>query len=194
MILIDEVIISDEILETYFMCNLDACKGACCWEGDWGAPLEKKEVKILADILDQVKPYLSEESLAILEEKGPIEYFKEPKFTGTSLHANGACVFLTKDKDGIFKCGIETAYDDGKIEFRKPISCHLYPIRVNKNEDIGFEALNYDKWDICNPACSFGEKHKMPLYKFAKDALIRAYGENFYQELEAANEHRLSKL
>jgi Fe-S-cluster containining protein len=189
MILIDDILISDDILKEYFLCNLSACKGACCWEGDWGAPLEPEEVEVLDDILEELKPYLPEKSLKLLELGGPTAYYEELGKEGTNLHEDGACVFLTYDELGIARCGIEQAFRDGKINFRKPISCHLYPIRVSKNEIVGFEAMNYDRWEICNAACSLGEKEKVPLYKFAREAIIRAYGQSFYDQLEAAAVH-----
>ncbi|NNF35818.1 MAG: DUF3109 family protein [Saprospiraceae bacterium] len=189
MILIDEILISDEIINEYFVCNLSACKGACCWEGDWGAPLQEEEVAILNDIMDVVKPYLPERSQELLEVSGPTAYYEELEKDGTNLHQDGSCVFLAYDQLGIAKCGIEQAYRDGKINFRKPISCHLYPIRVSKNEDIGFEAMNYDRWEICSAACDLGEKEKVPLYQFAREAIERAYGKDFYEELESVAKH-----
>jgi len=189
MILIDEILISDDIINDYFLCNLSACKGACCWEGDWGAPLEDEEIEILDNIMDVIKPYLPERSQELLDLSGPTAYYEELEKEGTNLHEDGSCVFLAYDQLGIAKCGIEQAYRDGKIDFRKPISCHLYPIRVSKNEDIGFEAMNYDRWEICSPACEFGEKKKVPLYEFAREAIIRAYGADFYEELEGVAKH-----
>lgn len=186
MIIIQDKLISEDLVEEYFHCNLAACKGACCWEGDWGAPLDKEELKIVDNILDKIKPYLSEESRQLLEEKGPYTFFPEMEKEGTTLHEDGSCVFLTRDKNGIAQCGIEQAYNAGDISYRKPISCHLYPIRVKKNEEVGFEALNYDWWHICSPACELGKKMKIPLYQFAKEAIIRAYGHDFYAELDAA--------
>ena len=189
MILIEEILVSDEIIEEHFMCNLSACKGACCWEGDWGAPLNDEEVEKIYDILDEILPFLPERSQAFLDSKDPTTYFKELGQEGTSLHPDGACIFLTYDGLGIAKCGIEHAYFQGKTDFRKPISCHLYPIRVQKNEMTGFEAMNYDRWDICSAACSKGKTEKIRLYQFAKDAIIRAYGQTFYDQLDAAALH-----
>ncbi|MBT8233919.1 MAG: DUF3109 family protein [Saprospiraceae bacterium] len=111
----------------------------------------------------------------------------------TSLMDDGACVFMGRNELGITFCGIEKAYYDGKIEFKKPISCHLYPIRVSKNEQTGFEALNYDKWDICSSACTNGKKQKIRIFEFAKEALIRQYGADFYEDLTNAAEHLQGK-
>lgn len=184
MLIVKNIFVSDDVVEEQFLCNLEACKGACCWEGDWGAPLEEAELETLQGILDQVRPYLSEESRQVLAEKGPYTYYEEPEEYGTSLLKNGACVFMIYDDQGIAKCGIEQAYLDKKIDFKKPISCHLYPIRVNKNREVGFEALNYDRWDICSAACELGKKEQLPLYRFVKDAIVRKYGNAFYEELD----------
>lgn len=192
MLIIDEKLVSDEIFTSKFVCNLDACKGACCWEGDYGAPLEDEEIKILEEILPEVKPYLSIESLEAIEKLGVATWFEDCKEYGTSLLDNGACVFLTFEKNGMAKCGIEKAWEEGKVGFKKPISCHLYPIRVNKIKNLEFEALNYDEWDICSAACSLGESLKVPVFRFLKDALIRRYGEEFYNALEDAYQNYIS--
>lgn len=184
MLIVKDILVSDDIIEQQFVCNLEACKGACCWEGDWGAPLEEAELEILEEIQAFVTPYLSQESQEVLQEKGPYTYYKEPQEYGTSLLKNGACVYMIYDEKGVAKCGIEQAYMDQKISFKKPISCHLYPIRVNRNEEIGFEALNYDRWDICSAACQLGKQLQMPLYKFVKEAIVRKYDESFYEELD----------
>lgn len=184
MILIQEVLVSQELLEERFMCELGSCKGACCWLGDYGAPLEPEEMDVLEKILPQVSGFLAEESREKIKEDGPYSYYKGSGKYGTSLMPDGACVFMTRDEKGIAGCGIEQAFFAGETDFRKPISCHLYPVRVTKNPHMDFEALNYERWDICKAACSFGEQHKMPLYRFVKDALIRKYGEAFYLELD----------
>jgi len=189
MIIIDEVLISDAVVDEHFLCNLNACKGACCWEGDFGAPLEKAEMEKLEAIYDDIKPYLAPEGIAEIEKKGLFTFFEEPKEYGTSLLDNGACVYMTKDVLGIAKCGIEEAHRDGVTDFYKPISCHLYPIRVNKDENRSFEALNYDEWDICSAACTLGKKEKLPVYKFVKDALVRKYGTDFYEQLDETVNH-----
>ena len=186
MIMIKDILISDDLIEEQFMCNLNACKGACCWEGDWGAPLEKEEMKILDNIYKTIKPYLSEAGRELLNEKEKYTYYEEPKEFGTPLLENGACAYMTHDLNGIAQCGIEKAYKDGVIDFKKPISCHLYPVRITSKKEVGFEALNYDRWDICSAACKKGKENQMPVYRFVKDALTRKYGQEFYDELEAA--------
>lgn len=190
MIIVQEILVSDDVVEQQFMCNLSACKGACCWEGDFGAPLEDSELKILDKIYSKVKPYLTSEGKAAIKEQGKYSFFEEPQEYGTTLLENsGACAYLTYSDEGIALCGIEQAYNDGVIDFIKPISCQLYPIRVEKDERTGFEALNYDRWDICSAACSKGKEKEMPVYKFVQKAIIRKYGQDFYDELDAAAQH-----
>jgi len=181
MIVIDNILISDDILEEYFMCQVSLCKGACCWDGDYGAPLKKKEIEKITEILDKITPYLSEKSKDRLEKASFHEPYSVTAFEGTALHDDGSCVFMTRDKSGIAQCGFELAHNDGITDFKKPISCHLYPIRVK--EQSGIETVNYDRWDICSAACSAGKKQKLPLFQFSKDALIRKYGEEFFEAL-----------
>ncbi len=189
MIIIEDVLISDDIVEKKFLCNLNACKGACCWEGDFGAPLEKEEIEVLENIYEDIRPFLTKEGIEMIEKKGKYEYFEEPDFQGTTLLPNGACAYLTRDEKGISKCGIEQAHQAGATDFIKPISCHLYPIRVISEEDHLFEALNYDEWEICSAACELGKKEQLPLYQFVKNALIRRYGQDFYDQLDATAQH-----
>jgi len=186
MILIGEVLVSEDLVKKNFACNLNACKGACCIEGDYGAPLSKNELLLIDELLETVLPYLPEASQKKINEKGFSTYNDEVKIDETSLMEDGACVFMGRNELGITFCGIEKAYYDKKISFKKPISCHLYPIRVKKNKDVGFEALNYDKWEICDAACENGSKKKILIYEFARDAIIRQYGEEFYKDLDAA--------
>lgn len=186
MIIIDDKIVSDELKDKYFVCNLSACKGACCVEGESGAPLDMDELDEMEDNYETVKPYLTPEGIAAIENQGHFVLdstdgvFKTPLIEGT-----GACAYVNY-KNGIAYCGIEKAWLDKKSEFRKPVSCHLYPVRISKYD--GFEAVNYEQWDICNPACENGAQLKVPVYKFVKEALIRKYGEEFYRQLEAAIE------
>jgi hypothetical protein len=180
MLVVADTIVSDDIADKFFVCHIEKCKGACCIEGDLGAPLEIDELPLLEASYSQVKPYLSAEGIASIEEQG----FYIRDFEGdysTPTIKNRECVYAIYDANKTLKCGIEQAYLDGKTTFRKPISCHLYPIRIKKYGD--FEALNYDRWNICNPACSLGEQLGVPIYKFLKEPLIRKYGEAWYQEL-----------
>jgi len=186
MIIIQDVLISDDVVEQEFICNLSACKGACCWKGDYGAPVTEEEQSTILSVLDKIRPNLSLESNQLLDEKGCFDEYADQKFTGTKLHENGSCVFMTFDERGAAKCGIEKTYEKGDIEYQKPMSCHLYPIRVNVNEPASFEAWNYDLWEICSPACELGKKESLPVYKFLKNAIIRYKGEEFYEELDHA--------
>ncbi|GAA5037483.1 hypothetical protein GCM10011506_33840 [Marivirga lumbricoides] len=180
MILIGNTVISEDIKDKNFVCNLEKCKGACCVEGDLGAPLNKEELPIMEEIYEKVKPYLSSEGIKAIEEQGTYIKDWEGDYSTTTINEK-ECAYAIYDEKNILKCGIEEAYNDGKINFKKPISCHLYPIRITAYEQ--YDALNYDRWEICNPACDFGEKLGVPLYKFVKDALIRKYGAEWYQEL-----------
>ena len=180
MILVDNAVISDDIKEQFFVCDLDKCKGACCVEGDLGAPLEESELKELEDAYEVVKPYLSEEGIAAIEKEGLYVKDFEGDYSTTTIGGK-ECAFAIYDEKGVLKCGIEQAHFDGKTTFRKPVSCHLYPIRITKYDH--YDALNNDRWDICSAACSLGEKLGVPVYKFLKEALIRKYGEAWYTEL-----------
>ncbi|MBL7795897.1 MAG: DUF3109 family protein [Saprospiraceae bacterium] len=186
MIIVQDKLVSDELVEEQFICNLSACKGACCWEGDSGAPLEDAELPILDSIFGRVKPFLSPAGIRAIEQQGKYVWFDEAEEYGTPLVDNGPCAYMTLDAGGTAQCGIEAAYRAGAIDFQKPISCHLYPIRVEKNEELGFEALNYHQWDICSAACELGRKEKMPVYRFLREAIVRKYGEEFYEELDGA--------
>ena len=169
-----------------FHCQLTACKGACCYEGDFGAPLLDEEREILEQIQNNLEPFLSAESITILESQGSSKYYRGMQSWGTMLQKDGSCVYMYKNAEGIAGCSIEKAYQAGAVNFQKPVSCHLYPVRVKENKAQGFVACNYDRWDICQAACSFGKDQKMPLYRFVKDALIRRFGESFYEQLDAA--------
>lgn len=186
LVIVQDILVSEEVLTERFLCNLDACKGACCWEGDFGAPLEAAELETLVNIYEEIKPFLLPEGIEVIEAQGVYVNYPDLKGPGTPLLENGACAYLTFEANGIAKCGIEKAAEAGVTDFKKPISCHLYPVRVATNPEIGFEALNYDVWDICSAACTAGKKAKLPVYKFVKDAIVRKYGEDFYEELDAA--------
>lgn len=191
MIIIEEILISDAVTEEHFMCNLEACKGACCWEGDFGAPLEESEREIIKNNYSKIAPFLTDKSKNLIESEGFDEFIPERGFYATKLHSDGACAYLTFEENGIAQCGIEKAHNAGKTDFLKPISCHLYPIRVEKNPSLSFEALNYDIWDICSAACEKGKENKMPIYRFVKDALVRKYGQEFYDQLhQTVKDHK----
>lgn len=186
MIIIEEVLISDDVMDKAFVCNLDACKGACCVEGDEGAILEEKELPILENIYPQVKEFITPEGREAIEKQGYYIRNAEGEYK-TPLINNGPCAYIYYDNK-IALCGIEKAYREGKIDWQKPVSCHLYPIRIEKIGEL--EALNYERWNICNPACKNGKKLQVPVFRFVKDALIRKYGSEFYDAMEATFTYR----
>jgi len=188
MILLDNVLLSDEVLEEAFVCDLHSCKGACCVGGDLGAPLQEEELSILNKIYPRVKKYLTKEGRKTIEEKGLYTQDPSGKAATPLIDKTGPCVYYFRDKAGIVKCGIEQAFIDEQIDFKKPISCHLYPIRVKEDESLSI--LNYDRWDLCKAACVLGKKLKIPVYKFLKEPLERKFGVEFYERLEEAVEYR----
>ena len=188
MIWIDNIIVSDEVTEKNFVCNLKKCKGACCVEGDFGAPLDEDELSTLEEVYPLVEPYMSEIGKETVKQKGYYTFNEQPQEFGTSLNPDESCAFLfVEGETGISYCSIEKAWKEGKIAWRKPISCHLYPIRIEKMGDM--DALNYDKWDICKDACTLGDELKVPVYQFAKEAIVRKYGKDLYEQLDATVKH-----
>jgi len=191
MFQLGKTIISEDILDNHFVCNIDACKGECCVAGEAGAPVTKEETAILKKMFPKIKPYLRKVGIDAIEKQGiyttnPIGDFE------TTLVNGKECAYATFDSNQVAMCGIEAAYNDGKIDFQKPISCHLYPIRINEYKQL--TAINYHSWPICNDACSLGDKLKVPTYKFVKDALIRKFGEDWYDELDqVAQEYYANK-
>jgi hypothetical protein len=190
MIKVGDVLVSDDIREVEFVCHLEKCKGACCVEGDLGAPLENDELEVMTSIQDDVKPYLTREGLQAIKKQGAYVLDEDGDYSTPTIGGK-ECAYAHYDKEGILKCGIEQAYLDGKISFRKPISCHLYPIRITKKKD--FEAVNYHKWSICSAACAYGKSLQVPLYKFLKDPLTRKYGKAWYEELVDQVENKKSR-
>ncbi|MBX2984687.1 MAG: DUF3109 family protein [Bacteroidia bacterium] len=189
MILIGDKLISDELFDVKFVCNLDKCLGACCVEGDAGAPLDTEELEPIRKNIKNVESYLPEKQKELLAQSG----FYEKDYVGelvTTCLPTGECVFSFRDERGILGCALEKAFRDGKSDFKKPISCHLYPIRVSKVGE--YTALNYHEWDICKPALKLGDKLGIPVFKFLQDPIIRAFGKEFYNEMEAVYEARKS--
>jgi len=180
MFQLKNTIVSEDIIEKDFVCNLNACKGECCIAGEAGAPLEEDEVKIMADIYEDVKPFLRPVGITSIEKQGTSNE-REGELE-TPLVNGKECAYVTFNDKGWASCGIEDAYNAGKIDWRKPISCHLYPVRVQKYSS--FSAVNYHRWPICDDACTLGAELKVPVYKFVKEALIRKFGEDWYLELE----------
>lgn len=187
MFAIQNTLVSLDLLERHFVCDLNACKGACCVKGDAGAPLTDDEINLLEDIIDDILPYLDEEGRAMIAEKGVFEIDVDGD-KGTALLENGRCAFALIDDNGLVSCGIEKAEKAGSVSFKKPISCHLYPVRITEYKE--YDAVNYNKWSICKPACDCGAKLNVPLYRFLKDALIRKYGAAWYEELEMIDQIR----
>ena len=188
MIALDNILISDEVAEAKFVCDLHKCKGGCCEDGDAGAPLEKNELKMLDRHFEAIKPYLTEEGLKEIDRKGKYQY--DPEFGWVTPTVNGKiCAYGLRDENGIIKCGIEKAYYEGKRDWKKPISCHLYPIKVTQNKE--YINVNYEPREIlCKPGCALGKKLKLPVYQFLKEALVRKFGIDFYNALhQVAAEH-----
>jgi hypothetical protein len=183
MIAIDNVLLSDEVVEEQFVCDLNKCKGGCCVDGDCGAPLNEEETKILAEIYPKIKSYLVPEYIAEIEKQGTHTWDDEYGYVTPAVNG-GICAYGYTDELGIVKCGIEQAYKDGVIDFKKPISCHLYPIRITESD--GYEMVNYEpRKTLCKPACKLGKQLKVPVYKFLQESITRKYGEEFYGALDA---------
>jgi hypothetical protein len=180
MFQLNKTIVSEEILEKEFVCNLSACQGACCVDGDAGAPLDEAETKILAEIYPKVKAFLRPEGIKSIEEQGThvTSDFGELE---TPLIDGKDCAYVIFDGKTAL-CGIEQAYNEGIVDWKKPVSCHLYPIRVKEYSD--FSAVNYHKWHICSDACALGEELGVPVYQFVKEALIRKFGQRWFDELD----------
>lgn len=186
MIVIDNILISDDVVEKQFVCDLNKCKGGCCEEGDAGAPLEEEELDIVLEMYEKIKPYLSEASIREVEKKGKYVYNREFGWVTPTLgNDNEICVYGGRDEQGIIKCAFEQAYYDGVIPWKKPISCHLFPIIAKKGKHGDYNRVNYEPREkLCNPACALGKKLEVPTYEFLKEPLIRKYGEDFYNALD----------
>jgi len=181
MFQLGKTLVSEDIIEKDFVCNLSKCKGVCCVAGEAGAPLDEEEIHIIKEIYPKVKPFMRKEGIAAVEQQDAYLETEDGELE-TPLVNNAECAYVTFNEKGIALCAIEEAYNKGIVGWKKPISCHLYPIRVNDYTE--FSAVNYHKWDICDDACSLGTELKVPVYKFVKEALIRKFGEDWYSELE----------
>ncbi|MBL4707568.1 MAG: DUF3109 family protein [Flavobacteriales bacterium] len=184
MIQVENVILSEALFEEHFACDLSACKGACCIEGDAGAPVEIEEISQIESNLEGIIPFLTEKGKKSIEKQGVFTVDTDGEYV-TTLNNGKECSFTTFDKNGTAKCGIEDAYRANKSDFRKPSSCHLYPIRISKLKH--YDALNYDRWDICKPACECGSKLKIKVFQFLKEPLTNKYGADWYQQLIEVN-------
>jgi hypothetical protein len=179
MLAIGNTVISSDLVTSNFSCDLNACKGACCVSGNSGAPLDTVETKILEEIFPAIKCYLSEESVNTIETLGTWVIDVENDRV-TPLNDGKECAYVVFE-NGIALCAIEKAYNDGVISFRKPISCHLYPVRIKKYKFN--EAVNYDRWEICSPAIVNGNALNTSVYQFTRDALERKYGKDWFNQL-----------
>lgn len=186
MIAIENTLVSEDLLEKEFVCDLTRCKGACCVEGEAGAPVEASEVGIMEEIQDKVKPFMTEKGKAVIEKLGVFVVGHDGELE-TPLVNGKECAFTNFDEKGIAYCSIEKAFEAGKVDFRKPISCYLYPVRVKNYPN--YDAVNYHKWKICSPACELGEKLSVPVYRFLKVPLVQKFGQKWYEELEQIDQH-----
>ena len=195
MIIIDNKILSDDIISEQFVCDLSKCKGACCEEGDAGAPLNEEELDLVLEHYETIKPYLTKDAIAQIEKQGKYEYSKEFGWVTPTLPSdNEICVYAYREKNGLIKCAFEQAYNEGKIGWKKPISCHLYPIIAYKGRHGDYERLNYEpRSTTCSPACRLGVKLKVPVYQFLKEPIIRKYGKDFFEALEKAAIYRTNR-
>jgi len=186
LIVIDNILITEDVVDKKFVCDLNKCKGGCCEDGAAGAPLDKEELKIITDLYEKVKPYLTKAAIAEIEKKGFYVYDKEFEWVTPTLDSdNEICVYGIREENGIIKCAFEQAFNEGVIPWKKPISCHLYPIIAKKGKHGDYERVNYEpREQMCSPACALGEKLKVPVYQFLKEPLIRKYGEDFYNALD----------
>lgn len=188
MIQIDDTLISLDLIEQHFLCDLGKCKGACCVEGESGAPLEEEELPLLEEVLPEIWDDLSPEAQDIIRKQG-VAYVDSDGDLVTSIVNGKDCVFTCYDADGTCKCSIEKAYREGRVHFYKPISCHLYPVRVTKYA--GFQAVNYHRWEICKVAEILGVREQLPIYRFLREPLIRKFGEEWYRALcECASSYK----
>lgn len=189
MIAIGHTLISDEVISKQFVCDLNKCKGACCVDGDAGAPLNKEELKKIDEVFDTVLPYLNQESIDNINRQGRYVYDNEFGWVTPTINSS-ICVYGITDEQGIVKCAIEQAYRDGKVGWKKPISCHLFPIIITKSADGETEYVNYEpREDHCRAACSLGKKLQVPVYEFLREPLVRKFGEEFYEALDATAKH-----
>jgi len=192
VIVIDNVLVGDDIVEKQFVCDLAKCKGGCCEDGDAGAPLEDGELNTIVDIYETVKPYLSPASVSEIEKKGKYVFNEEFGWVTPTLgHDSEICVYGIREKSGMIKCAFEQAYYEGKTKWKKPVSCHLFPIIAEKGKNGSHDKMNYEpRQKLCNPACFLGKKLQVPTYQFLKEAVVRKYGEKFYEALDTIERER----
>ena len=189
MIAIDHILVSDEVISEQFVCDLNKCKGGCCEDGDSGAPLSEEELSLLREFIEDIKPYCTEEGIQVLDKEGLYRYDAEFGWVTPTI-AGRMCAYGFRDQQGIVKCGIEQAWLDKKISWKKPISCHLFPVKITHSKRQDLDYVNYEpRQELCRAACKLGKQLKVPVYVFLKEALIRKYGPEFYATLEATALH-----
>ncbi len=195
LILIENILVSDDVVDKKFVCDLDRCKGGCCEEGDAGAPLDDEELDQVIKWYEKIKPYLSEASVREIERKGKYVYHREFGWVTPTLgHDKEICVYGTRAKNGMIKCAFEQAYYDGVIPWKKPVSCHLYPVIFQKGNNKSYDRVNYEPREkLCNPACALGKKLQVPVYEFLKEPLVRRFGQAFYEGLDQLAKSRVSE-
>ena len=186
MIIIDDILVGDEIVEKQFVCDLTKCKGGCCEEGDAGAPLEKEELDIILESYEKVKPFLTEGAIKEIDKNGKYHYDREFGWVTPTLSSDREiCVYGKRDEKGVIQCAFEQAYNQGIIGWKKPVSCHLFPIIVTKTKSEQYPRLNYEAREgLCDPACGLGKKLKVPTYEFLREPIVRKFGEDFYNALD----------
>lgn len=196
MIVIENILISDDVVESQFVCDLAKCKGGCCEEGDAGAPLSEEELRKVKDSFPKIKHYLTEASIQSAEDQQYYTYDNEFGWVTPTMHNdNGICSYAIREKDGQINCAFEKGYNEGLISWKKPISCHLYPIIVYKGKHGDYDRMNYEpRKTLCKCGWKLGEKLKVLTYQFLKEPLVRKYGEEFYETLDAiAQAHYINK-
>lgn len=191
MIAIQNTVVSRDVIDKQFVCDLEKCKGACCIAGVSGAPLSEDELPVIDRVFDKIEPYLTERGKAAIEKQGRYLIDGDGEYVTPLINEVEECAYTIYDNKGIAGCSFEKAFHEGKINWRKPISCHLYPIRITKYKD--YDAVNYEKWSVCKAACKLGDSLQVPVYKFLKDSLIRKYGNEWYLELCKVAEQLNSK-
>lgn len=194
MIAIDNILVSDEVVEEHFVCDLSKCKGGCCEDGDAGAPLTDQELDEVKNAYEKVIPYMTKEGIKEVEKQGLYRYDKDFGWVTPTIDS-GICAYGYHDEKGVIKCAFEQAYNDGVIGWKKPVSCHLYPIKVKESRHSNYVMVNYEPREtLCAGGCKLGDKLKVPAYVFLKESIIRKFGEEFYEVLDnIAKEHYTKK-
>ncbi len=188
MLVIENVLVADEITEKQFVCNLEKCRGACCEEGDAGAPLDREELQLVNQYYEKIKPYLTDQAIKHIERNGKYAYHVEFGWvTPTLPQDREICAYGKRDENGVIQCAFERAWQDKVIDWKKPVSCHLFPAIIEKGKKGGYDRMNYEPRQVhCRAACTLGKKLKVPLHQFLQEAITRKYGKDFYEILDAA--------